>query len=306
MKNILSEEYKNKIKIFRGEAGQEWLDSLASEIARYEEIWDISVQEPFELSYNFVAPAVSNDGKKAVIKISFPDNKEFESEIQALNHFPSQVAIKVIQHDLENGVVLLEQAEPGTSVGKIESDENQISILCNVIRKLHKPLSQQDVKLFSSLQNWYEAFNRYEERHGLEQGPIPANVFDLGKQLFKNFLEEKTKQVLLHGDLHNNNILESERGWLVIDPKGVVGDSCFELGTFLRNPLYDLPENSDYKKVLTRRFEQCTDELTLDKEQIRLWTLANSILSMVWFDEDEGAVSDLYLRNTELIQSISF
>ena len=48
-------------------------------------------------------------------------------------------------------------------------------------------------------------------------------------------------QVLLHGDLHHDNILSATRApWLIIDAKGLVGDSGYDLGAFLYNPIPDL------------------------------------------------------------------
>jgi len=81
-------------------------------------------------------------------------------------------------------------------------------------------------------------------------------MFDKAENIFKEFPKEKKEQVLLHGDLHSDNILSSQRGWLVIDPKGIVGEREFELGAYLRNPYYDYPKGSDYKKLETERILQ--------------------------------------------------
>lgn len=42
---------------------------------------------------------------------------------------------------------------------------------------------------------------------------------------------------LLHGDLHHYNVLSDvRRGWLAIDPKGVIGEVEYEAGAIFRNP----------------------------------------------------------------------
>lgn len=41
----------------------------------------------------------------------------------------------------------------------------------------------------------------------------------------------------LHGDLHHDNIMHGPRGWLVIDPKGVLGDPGFDAANMFYNPL---------------------------------------------------------------------
>lgn len=41
----------------------------------------------------------------------------------------------------------------------------------------------------------------------------------------------------LHGDLHHDNIMHGARGWLAIDPKGVLGDPGFDAANMFYNPL---------------------------------------------------------------------
>lgn len=55
---------------------------------------------------------------------------------------------------------------------------------------------------------------------------------------------------------------------LVIDPKGIIGEREFELGAYLRNPIYDYPKGSDYKKLAAQRIIQFAQELGFDKERL--------------------------------------
>lgn len=300
---ILTDEYRKKIELLSGEAGKKWLKNLPEQINYYEKKWNIKTSTSFSLSYNYVCSAITVDNKKVVLKISFPNNTEFISEIEALKRFSEQVSIKIENEDLENNVVLLEQAVPGIPVSKITNDEEQVYITSQVIKKLHVQMTENDTKVFSSINDWAKIFDMYKEKTQ-NNGPIPKELVNLGHGIFTDLLQENRKQYLLHGDLHNDNILSSSRGWLVIDPKGIIGEQEFELGAFLRNPFYDLPKNSNHKETETRRIIQFADELCFDPERIRLWALASSIISMVWFWEDEGKVSDIYLRNAELIRSI--
>jgi len=41
----------------------------------------------------------------------------------------------------------------------------------------------------------------------------------------------------MHGDFHHYNVLSSDRGWLAIDPKGMLGPAAYEVGPLLMNPL---------------------------------------------------------------------
>ncbi len=95
--------------------------------------------------------------------------------------------------------------------------------------------------------------------------------------------------MLLHGDFHHYNILAAERQpWLAIDPKGVVGDPAYETGAFLYNRLPDELQPDELRAILARRVEQLAVELTLDRDRILGWGLAQAVLSAWWSYEDHG------------------
>ena len=99
--------------------------------------------------------------------------------------------------------------------------------------------------------------------------------------------------VLLHGDLHHENILEAEReSWLAIDPKGLVGEAAYETGALLRNQLSVVFEDSQPGRVMARRVDQLAEELGLDRTRVRGWGLAQAVLSAWWDVEDFGRLGD--------------
>lgn len=50
---------------------------------------------------------------------------------------------------------------------------------------------------------------------------------------------------MLHVDLHHDNILQNGNEWLVIDPKGVVGEPAYEVAAFIHNPMPELLTHAD-------------------------------------------------------------
>jgi streptomycin 6-kinase len=92
--------------------------------------------------------------------------------------------------------------------------------------------------------------------------------------------------MLLHGDLQHYNVLfDHERGWVAIDPKGVVGELEYEVGALLRNP-FELPELYTNAAIFNRRLEILTDLLHLDHSRALNWARAQSVLSRIWTIED--------------------
>ncbi|ESY03671.1 StrB [Mesorhizobium sp. LNJC399B00] len=95
----------------------------------------------------------------------------------------------------------------------------------------------------------------------------------------------------LHGDLHHDNILHGARGWLAIDPKGVLGDPGFDSANLFYNPLGrdDLcldPERIAHMAEIFARTLGQTPAAILDH------AIAYGCLSAAWHHEDENAVDE--------------
>lgn len=301
-----SEKFIKKVITLAGDAGKKWLSDLPQIIKQYEKSWNVVVLAPFILSYNYVARARMSDGTRVVLKITYPGNNEFSDEIEALRFFDGNGAINVLQQDLKNRVMLLEMAEPGRSVSGIGNDRKAISIAVEVIKKLHKPIKKDRRYAFPTISSWAKAFDMYKKKFSGKSGPVPKRLLDKAEGIFKEYIKNTKRTVLLHGDLHNDNILSSQRGWLAIDPKGVIAEPELEAAAFLRNPYYDLPRGSNYKNVESLRIIQFSEELGFEKEQVLNWTFVTAILSLLWFLEDENRFSKLYLQNAELLNEIKF
>src|SRR5260221_2870629 len=136
----MDDEFKKKIIALRGALGEKWLESIPSIIKTYEKKWNIKAFSPLTLSYNYVAFAKTRDGKNVVLKISFPENHEFPLEVEALNFFDGVKAIRIINMDKADGIMLLEKADPGTRVRDIVPENKQISIVSDILKNLYKPV----------------------------------------------------------------------------------------------------------------------------------------------------------------------
>ena len=90
----------------------------------------------------------------------------------------------------------------------------------------------------------------------------------------------------MHGDFHHFNILSSERGWLVIDPKGVIGPAGYEAGPLMINPWGSISEWINFQSRMKRRIDILHERLGFERERIIGWSLAHAILSAWWGIED--------------------
>lgn len=200
---------------------------------------------------------------------------------------------------------MLERIEPGEPLSRQRDDEKVTSAAASVIRELRRPLPPDHP--FPTVYDWAQGFMRLRQSFDGGTGPMPTAMVEEAESLFADLLSTQAEPILLHGDLHHENILSASgtgRGlWLAIDSKGVAGEPAYEVGALLRNPARSLKEPRPVK-VLERRVHQLADELGFDRERVRGWGFAQTILAAYWGLEDGGRVWDQALAFAELLREV--
>jgi streptomycin 6-kinase len=222
---------------------------------------------------------------------------EMESQLAALKLFNGEGACKLLEYDEERCWMLLERLQPGIMLSTMEDDEEATHIAAEVMQKIWRPLESASLpadhrkqgsgpQTFILLSDWFDGLKRLRQRFDGGTGPLNEKLVEHVEGSVKDFLNENHRPVLMHGDFHHYNILSSERGWLVIDPKGVISPACYEVGPLLINPWGDLLGKKDYEGLTRRRIDILHERLGFERERIREWGLAHAILSAWWGIED--------------------
>ena len=290
------------IELF-GEEGRAWLDRLPAILAACEERWNLTIGAPVgNLSFNYVAPGVLTDGTEVMVKTGLTD--EFPSQPQALQHFDGHGIVQLVAYDEHDAVMLLERLKPGTPLRTVEDDEVAVAAAADVMRKIWRPLPQNHYP-FPTVGDWGKGFARLRKLYAGGTGPIPPAMFDKAEKLYAELSASMAEPVLLHGDLHQDNILSAEREpWLAVDPKGVIGEPAFETGAMLRNFWPDILSLPAPKPLMTRRIDQLSAELGFDRGRIYDWGFSQAVLSVVWGVEDTGKLENEGLYFVELLDAI--
>src|SRR3989338_2873128 len=238
--------FQSNITGIYGEKGKAWLaelPELAGAISSKLDLRDL--KEVTNLSYNYVLSGFQ--GNSPIILKFGLDSEGLAREAFALKCFVGCGSVKVFAED--KGMLLLERAVPGTSLKSYfpSQEHESIEIACGVMKKLHQaniPAAHN----FPHIKDWLQFLDK--------DWPVPDEYLSKARQLRDNLLEPSAKEVLLHGDLHHDNILQngdasrrssqSEDGWLVIDPKGVIGAPINEVWAFVMNIERDIPFIAQY------------------------------------------------------------
>ncbi|HEY7355473.1 MAG TPA: aminoglycoside phosphotransferase family protein [Ktedonobacterales bacterium] len=301
---VIPDDFMRARIAYQGEEGERWIQSLPSILATCEERWNIAIGAPFpNLSYNYVASATRADGSPVVVKVCLPTG-EFPEESEALRLFDGRGMVQLLECDADNETMLLESLQPGTLLSSVEDDETATSIAASVMRQFWRPVPAQHS--FPTISDWGRGFVRLRDHYAGGHGPFPPRLLEEAETLFAELSASMDAPVLLHGDLHHDNILAARRlPWLAIDPKGLVGEPAYETGALLRNPLPQLLQTHQPVRILARRIAQLAEELALDRARIRGWALAQAVLSAWWNVEDDGLIGSNAIICAELLASIS-
>ena len=211
-----------------------------------------------------------------ILKLSL-DSEGLAREAFALKCFSSGGAVKVLAED--NGMLLLERAVPGTPLKSYfpNQEHESIEIACRVM----KNLDQSNISTahnFPHIKDWLKTLDK--------NWNIPNHYLQKARKLRGELLQTSKPDVLLHGDLHHDNILQNGYDWLVIDPKGVIGEPAYEVAAFILNPMPELLNHADAPNIIHNRVTRFAKILELSEHRIIDWCFVQAVLRWTWAIED--------------------
>ena len=267
--------------------------------------WGLTLGEPYPDVYpgNFVCRCILPSGAQAVIKTEpkHGEGDEFLGGMDAMVLYGGRGMVRVLELTRDERIVLMERVVPGETAWR-EPIDRALAAVATVMQKLRMAPSLGHS--FPDVRTYHRAWARNVRLYG-GPGPIDADLFEIGEKLFLELCDSSTAPVVLHGDLHYGNVLRSEReSWLAIDPKGVIGEPCYEVGDVFRNRVDELYGASDPVRAMRRRVEALADLTGFDRERVRLWALAQAVLSEVWNADNPSRMSDIDLRAARLLHQM--
>ena len=251
-------------------------NDLRDRIQQHAREWRLVIEDSFETETSVIS-SVTRDGQSLILKTLKSVGDEWNAG-QVLDAFDGKAVVRVFEYT--GGAMLLERLRPGTSLSEIKDDREATEILVGVMKKMSP---REAPAGFATVADWGKGFARYLDSAD-EQ--IPRKLVASAEQVFGDLCASQKNVRLLHGDFQHYNLLfDADRGWVAIDPKGVLGELEYEIGAALRNPV-ERPEQFLSTEVVERRLQQTTSELSLSYERTLAWGFAQAVLSAIWLVED--------------------
>ncbi len=254
------------------------LESLAPFLAK----WDLVADGNHILTGASLLLPVRAAGVAAMLKISTDPQERIGGAL--MEWWDGDGAARVIAR--EDDALLMERAEGRGSLAAM-SRSNEDVVACRILCGAAKQLATSRLILappLTPLQTRFRDLAPAAARHG--------GIMSRSAAAARSLLATPRDIAVLHGDLHHGNVLDfGERGWLAIDPKGLVGERCFDYANLFCNPdLSDpVPPVATMPEIFATRLGLVAGMADLERGRLLLWILAWAGLSAAWIIEGGAA-----------------
>jgi len=227
-----------------GNKTDEFLASIDVRLDKYMEEWRLSQLEYMETdTVNLLFSCESAIYGACVLKMCIP-GAEVATEINCLCAYNGHGYVKLHDYSLVDDVLLLERVIPGNQMWTVDDYRQRARLFSELVKDL--AIEWDGHGGFPTYRTWMEdIYKKLTDMGGLEDA-----LFYLNEALraYDELKVKYSRKCLLHGDMHQENLLLNADGdYTVIDPKGVVDDPVMETARFLCNEFEDKPEETEKK-----------------------------------------------------------
>ncbi|QRN04811.1 3'-kinase [Legionella sp. MW5194] len=263
-----------------------------NEFLSYIHHWDLLPDgEPIITHTSRLLPVLYNH-QPAMLKIVTIEEEQRGGELMVWWH--GQGAARILAHHQQAFLMERSMTLPCLiQLVKQGNDTEASRILCGVVKQLHSASSPEHPPRLVSLCDWFKALEPAAANYG--------GIFSKALVATRGLLNNPRDQVVLHGDIHHRNVLYfGNRGWLAIDPKGLIGERGFDYANLFCNPDH---QTATTPNRLQNQLRVVAEASQLEPTRLLKWILAYAGLSAAWHLED-GSNPELALQVAEIASSV--
>jgi streptomycin 6-kinase len=229
----------------------QWLAELPKLLSAIEQSWSITVGRAYsEATEAFVCEATLNDSTPCVLKLMIPrEGDHTRNEIKVLEILDGEGCVAMLDHDETIGSMLLERLGPSLhSLGLPIARRHEI--LCDCVMRVWRPAPDCGLPTGAEKAAWladfivatWEALDR----------PCGEKAVDYAISCIdsRSRRHDDERAVLVHGDVHEWNTLQSGHGFKLIDPDGLLAEAEYDLGVLMREDPLELLEGDPFDRAL--------------------------------------------------------
>ena len=279
----------------------EWLHALPELVDALALEWGFIVGDAFaDGTEAFVAAVTMHDGGEAVLKLMVPRPDAFENdEITVLQLAGGDGCVALLRADRERRALLLERLGPSLHDLRVPLAERH-EILCATALAFWRPVAASELRSGAVKGQWLiDSITSLWPQ--LDQPCSPEAVEHAVECARRRIAAHDEKRaVLVHGDVHEWNVLRAGEGFKLIDPDGLIAQPEYDLGIIMREDADALLAAPSIVDASWQRAQWLADRCGLDAvatwewgvvERVSTGLLATS-LELQPFGRDMLAVAD--------------
>jgi streptomycin 6-kinase len=233
-----------------------WIDDLPELVGHLEREWQITVGRCYDSSTEaLVAEATRADGTPAVLKLMIPrPGGHARKAITFLRLAAGDGCVRLLRSDEGLGALLLERL--GRSLDQLGLPIGQRhEILSAAAARIWRPAPGCGLPTGADHGRFLTSFIT---RTWTELGrPCSARAVDyaLACAVRRIGAHDDERAVLVHGDVHQWNVLEAAGGYKLVDPDGLLAEAELDLGIVMREDPVELMHGDPHERArwLARR-----------------------------------------------------
>lgn len=220
---------------------EQWLGEVDSLVADLASEWEFTPQLVFpDASEALVLEVGLTDGGSSVLKLMIPRQGDHAAnEISVLRLVDGDGCPRLLRWDVERGALLMERlGTPMSAMGLPIAQRHEL--LSAAAKRVWRRVD--DVSLPTGADRGRDLAASIQARWERLDRPLSSAAVDqaLGAAERRIAAHDPATALLVHGDVHQWNALESPRGLLLVDPDGLIAEPEYDLGILMREDPIEL------------------------------------------------------------------
>lgn len=223
--------------------GQQFYEKLTNDLVTYSIKWELEVLQFIDYySVNCIFICRSKKYGDAILKIGTPC-KEVFTEVNCLKEYNGSRFCQIYDSEIDNGIILEQYIMPGIRLRDEKKLEKRLHVFSELYNGLHIPPRKREI--YPTYLEWVSRITKYMREKGVYTELY--KLMEKAKECCASLCKAYSRELLLHGDFHHDNILlGANNEYEIIDPKGVVGDPIFDISRFILNEFHN-EDNVSYE-----------------------------------------------------------
>lgn len=214
---------------------QTWLDDLPGLLDQIADEWGLTLGQPFDGGTEaYVVAVTQTDGSPAVLKVLVPRGDHVaQHEITVLRHADGNGCVRLLRDDAARNAILLERLGPSMYDLGLRYSQ-RVPMLAAAAHRMWRPAAGLGLPTGAEKGHWLiDSITRLWE---LLDRPCSERVIAHAVACAERRIaaHDDERSVLVHGDVHQWNALQTDDGFALIDPDGLLADAEYDLGIVMR------------------------------------------------------------------------